>query len=716
MWLGISIFEPGPLIGPFFIMAENKTIIHRLRQLPDLVKYSLFLLTAIAISLLCPSEVQFGFDYEQGETWRQADLIASTDVPLLKFSEEVAQETERVKADFIPYYVQQTEVAKKQKKAFEEAFKKQLEQSGQQFPDVKRNSGRYLTYSLGLLDRIYDRGIILLDPQHQGRANDLVVNILKGNATSKQPVQRLLNSAGAQELITDSLPYSRLYEAEFLLPILPQFIQPNIVYNDSVSQRFLQEELASIMQSNGIIEKGELIVGKGEIITQEAYQRIYSYEEYVKEDISTTFSYYSVFAGYFLLSALIMGAYLVYLLRYHKEMFERINGLLFVLFFILAYSYLIYAVESTEVLSAYIIPFAIVPIVIKIFYDEWLALFTYLIIILIDSFISSLGYEFTILQLLVGIVAILSNSDTRNWSGFFRTMIYIYLTYALAYIGLSLMQEGGVSLDDGYFFVWIFLNAFLTLLAYPMVPLLERLFGFTSSISLIELSDMNRPLLRELAIKAPGTLQHSLQVANLSEAAADKIGADALLVKVAALYHDIGKTSDATYFIENQSGNNPHDELDHLASAKMIIGHVTEGMKMAKKARLPKVLSRFIETHHGTTRVEYFYRNFIKENPDREFDESIFRYPGPKPNTKEETILMLADSLEAASKSLKNPTGKDIDELVGKIIGGKIAHGQLEDSALTFSELEACKEVFMQRLRSMNHVRVEYPKEERSGN
>lgn len=693
-------------------MAEKKTIIQRLRQLPDLAKYSLFLLTAIAIALLCPDEVRFGFDYELGETWRQADLIAPADVPLLKFQEEVEDEFERLKEDFIPYYVLQPEVAKSQKAAFEQAFLKQLAESGQQFPDVKRNSKRYLQYSLGLLDRIYSRGVLGLASQHQQGGNDLVINILRGNSTSKQMVQNMLSPTRARELITDSLPYSKLYEAEFLLPILPQFIQPNITFNDSISQRFLQEELASIMQSNGIIEKGDLIVGKGEIITQETYQRIFSYEEYVKEDVSATFSYYSVFAGYFLLSCLIMGAFLVYLLRYHREMFERINGLLFVLFFILAYSYLIYAVESTEVLSAYIIPFAIVPIVIKIFYNDWLALFTHLVIIMIASFISSLGYEFTILQLLVGIIAVLSNSNTRNWSGFFRTMIYIYLTYALAYIGLSLMQEGGVSLDDGYFFVWIFLNAFLTLLAYPLVPLLERLFGFTSAISLIELSDMNRPLLRELAIKAPGTLQHSLQVANLSEAAADKIGADALLVKVAALYHDIGKTSHPEYFIENQSGSNPHDQLDHLASAKMIIGHVTEGRKLAKKARLPRLLVRFIETHHGTTRVEYFYRNFIKADPDREFDESIFRYPGPKPSTKEETILMMADSLEAASKSLKNPTGKDIDELVDKIIGGKIAHGQLDQSALTFLELETCKEVFRQRLRSMNHVRVEYPKEE----
>ncbi|MEM1220426.1 MAG: hypothetical protein AAGH79_16000, partial [Bacteroidota bacterium] len=318
-------------------MTENKTFIQRLRQLPDLAKYSLFFLAAVAIALLCPDEVRFGFDYEPGATWRHADLLAPADVPLLKFSEDVEAEKNRIEADFFPYYVQESTVAKSQKQAFAEAFQKQLEQSGQQFPDVRRNSKRYLQYSLGLLDRIYNRGVLQLDSKHQSRANELVINILRGNATTKQSVQSLLTTASAQELITDSLPYSRLYEAEFLLPILPQYIQANVRYNDSISQRFLQEELASIMQSNGIMEQGEVIVSKGDIITQEAYQRIYSYEEYIKEDVSTTFSYYSVFAGYLLLSSLIMGAFLIYILRYHREMFDRINGLLFVLFFVLAY-------------------------------------------------------------------------------------------------------------------------------------------------------------------------------------------------------------------------------------------------------------------------------------------------------------------------------------------------------------------------------------------
>lgn len=292
-------------------------------------------------------------------------------------------------------------------------------------------------------------------------------------------------------------------------------------------------------------------------------------------------------------------------------------------------------------------------------------------------------------------------------------MVFIFVIYAVAFLGFSLVQDGTLHTVNWQVYNWLFINVFLTLLAYPLIPLLERMFGFTSAISLIELSDMNRPLLRELALKAPGTWQHSLQVANLAEAAANDIGADPLLVRVAALYHDVGKMLYPEYFIENQNGYNPHEGISNLESAKMIISHVEEGEKLAKKYRLPRVLIDFINTHHGTTRVEYFYRKHLEENPDSEVDESLFRYKGPRPWTKEQTILMIADSLEAACKSLKNPTGKDIDELIEKIIAGKIASRQLEDSKLTFLELDRSKRIFKQLLRSIYHVRVEYPEDKK---
>jgi len=378
----------------------------------------------------------------------------------------------------------------------------------------------------------------------------------------------------------------------------------------------------------------------------------------------------------------------------------------------LVYSYCVYVVEHSEHLSAYMIPFCIAPLVIRIFFDEHLALMTHLVIILIASFLSSLGYEFTFLQLLAGIVAILTPFEVRNWSRFFQSMLLILLSYALGFFCLSLIDNGSYIGMEWSVYRWLFINVFLTLLAYPLVPLLERLFGFLSPFTLVELSDMNRPLLRELSIKAPGTLQHSLQVANLAEAAAAKIKANTLLVKVAALYHDIGKMTQSNYFIENKGTKSPHDNISPTESAKVIIGHVKNGVTMAKKNGLPQVLIDFIKTHHGTTRVEYFYRQHCTETNNEQADDSSFTYPGPRPRTKEEAILMIADSLEAASKSLKEPSMEDIDQLVEKIIAGKIAHRQLENTGLSFRELQLCKTEWKKLLKSIYHVRIEYPEED----
>ncbi len=357
------------------------------------------------------------------------------------------------------------------------------------------------------------------------------------------------------------------------------------------------------------------------------------------------------------------------------------------------------------------LPFCITPIIVLNFYNGRLALVIHLVVILIASFLSNLGYEFTVLQITAGIVSVLVMTETRYWNKFFIAILIIFLTYQIAYLGLAIINSGTIIPDEGSVFGWLAINALLLLLAYPFIPMIEKLFGFTSNITLAELADMNKPLLKELSLKAPGTLQHSLQVANLSESAAEAIGANGLLVKTAALYHDIGKTLKPEYFIENALGRNAHESITNFESARIIIDHVTEGERMAKKAKLPQILIDFITTHHGTTRVEYFYRQQKNAEPDREFDESLFRYPGPKPQSKEQTIMMLADSIEAASKSLKNPTGSDIDAMIDKIIEFKINDDQLMESELSFTELQTCIKVFRSLLRSIYHVRIEYPEE-----
>ncbi|MCB0548439.1 MAG: HDIG domain-containing protein [Phaeodactylibacter sp.] len=681
--------------------------------LPTLVKYLMIVGVVAFITFLFPNNAKFKYEFDRGQPWRYDDLRAPFDFAIRKPAEEVESEKKALRDNFTPFYELNLEIIKDKKRSLAGEFDHQLElvQGEGQFEDVVRRPEAYLQFGKRFLENLFTRGILKLAPEHEGKGEDFVINVVRGNTTQPQTVGNLLSLEEAKELLSDSLPYSKLSEPEFLYPILEGLISPNLTFNDTLTQKILDQELSEIPTFRGRVSKGQLIVTKGAYITDDIYQKLASFREQYEEEVTQKQSYLGVFIGYLLLSSLIIGIFLLYVRLYAQPVFASFNKLIFILFWLVGYSYLVYAVEQVGALSTYMIPFCILPIVIKTFYDERLALFTHLVVVLLASFLSSLGYEFAFLQILAGIVVLLSDVETREWSRFFYSIFFIFLVYGMGYLGLSLILEGDIMEVDRTVLSWLALSAFLTLLAYPLIPLLERFFGFTSSITLVELSDTNRPLLRELALKAPGTLQHSLQVANLSEEAARKIGANPLLVKVAALYHDIGKTLKPEFFIENQSGRNPHDGLSELESAQVIISHVSEGVKMAKKARLPGILINFIKTHHGTTRAEYFYRNYLKEHPEAEVDENDFRYPGPKPRSKEETILMMADSIEAACKSLKNPTEESLNNLIDKIIAGKITLAQFENSDMTFDELEQCKAVFKQMMKSVHHVRIEYPEE-----
>ncbi len=695
-------------------MTEQATTIKEKLLRPkvlEIAKYLLVIGVIVFISFLFPDDIKFKYEFDRGQTWHYSDLIAPFDFAIQKSEGDINLELTELEEDYFLYFEHDADIARQQKKGFSAAFKSQLEsvKVDGQFEDVLLNSNIYYDYGIRFIDRIYDQGVIGAEEKLLDKNDSFVIKVRRGNTTSGQTLGNILNPDKIENWISDSLFNSGLNEAEFLIPLLKDVFIPNLFYNKELTDKFYQQQVGGISTTRGMVRKGELIVTSNSVVTDDIYQKLVSYREQYQREITNNNSFLGVFLGYFLLTSLIIGVYLAYLKYHAKDVFASFKKMLFALSWLVIYSYLVYAVDGNENLSLYLIPFCIVPIVVKIFYNERLALFTHIVVVLIASFLSSLGYEFTFLQILAGIVAVLSNIKVRDWSQFFFSMLYIFLAYAIAYLGLSLIGEGNLATIDWSFYTWIFLNVFLTLLAYPLVPLLERLFGFTSAITLVELSDMDRPLLKELSIKAPGTLQHSLQVANLAEAAAAKIGANQLLVKVAALYHDIGKIGKPTYFIENQTGHNPHDKTSDLESAKIIIEHVSEGVAMAQKNRLPELLINFIRTHHGTTRVEYFYRNHINKNPGGEVDEHAFRYPGPRPRSKEETILMLADSIEAAAKSLKNPKEKDIQNLVDKIISGKITHGQLEDSEMTFEELEASKKEFKKLLKSIYHVRIEYP-------
>ena len=672
----------------------------------DFLKYALIAITVGFISFLFPGENQFNYKYQKGSTWAYEDLVAPFSFAILRSSEAIEMEIAQVKDEFVPVFIKDERAREK--------FNIQVDNLDLSYLENPAAVKDYLKTEAELLFR---KGILTMEDFHQIWQKKKELVIAQGNVRTKISIESVGNTEKVKSsLIEDfSLNFPDSIVRLFDFNSLP--IQANLTYDKALNQTGLEDKLNKVSPTMGMVNKGELIVEKGDVITDQIVNKIDSYRSAFKEQGVDKGSLYAIFAGYLILTLMIIGVLLLYLQFHAPEVYEKWSRLGFILMWVVLFAYLVYIIEKTGTLSTYVLPFAIVPIVIKNFYKERLAIFVHLVIILVASFLSNLGYEFTVLQLLVGMVAVLVVKETRYWNRFFYGILFILLTYMAGYLALSLINTGSLYKTDWIIFVWLLLNGLLTLLAYPFIPLLEKIFGFTSQITLAELGDINRPLLRELSLKAPGTMQHSLQVSNLATAAAEAIGANSLLIKVGALYHDIGKIKNPDCFIENQhTGINPHADWNYFESAENIINHVTEGKRMARKARLPQVLIDFILSHHGTTRVEYFYRKQKNEFPDREFDESLFRYPGPKPRTREEAILMLADSLEAACKSLKNPTGEEIDKLVRNIVQFKINEDQLDEANITFRDLTKCEDTFKATLRSMYHIRVEYPELERKTN
>lgn len=660
------------------------------------------------ISFLYPNHIKFPYEFEKGQTWRYSSLYAPYQFPIRKTEQQLAADRQSIKEETSKVYVVDIAAERASKQAFLKDFEASLDSAAtsSNFPKIRQQAEDHRRYGLLVLDKLFSIGI--LQDSRIDQAVE-VISIAKNGEIRKTTKGNLLTKQAAENWLIDSLPYSQLSAPDFILPMLADHIRPNLMYSDSLTQRLQEQSLQLLGSYTGLVEKGDLIISQGSIITDDIYQQLLSYKARYQQDIGEGSTFSWVFLGYASLTCLIVLLLFRYLRHFYPLVYGRWQKLVFILLWLVLYALLIWSVEQEEGISTYVVPFCIVPIVLRIFFTERLAFFVHITVVLIASFLTNLGYEFTFLHLVAGIVVIIMNIDTRDWSRFFTSLFYLFLVYVLAYLSLHLIREGHFAHLDWNILGWLGLNVFLVLLSYPLIPLLERLFGLLSPITLTELSDMNRPLLRDLALKAPGTLQHSLNVANMCEQAARKIGADSLLLRTAALYHDIGKTINPSYFIENQNGQNPHDELDEKASAAIIIKHVTEGVRMAKKAKLPEVLIQFIRSHHGDSYTSYFYKKYSKKHPENEIDIRHFQYPGPKPVSKEETILMLADSTEAACKSLNNPTVEEIESFVDHIFKEKLTNQQLASSMLSFRELEICKQTFIAVLKSAHHLRISYP-------
>ena len=667
----------------------------------------------LLISLLYPDRLNFPFEFERGQLWRYEDLRAPYNIPVLKTEDVLATDIARVEEAANPVYEYRPEVVRRARERFLVDFAVALDTAiaRQENPDLLRRPDRHRRYGLRVLDKLYEQGILDARDEDEMNGMETVITTIKGSEQQDRTIAQFYTPGDALQWLEDSLFYTDLKSPEFLLDILEDKFQHNVFFNDSLTVRLKEMARGRVSRYDGLINERDLIVGQGNRVTDEVFQNLVSYRAVYRENMNTKTSFWSVFGGFAVQVALVILLLYLYLRRFFPRVYSRPLNLVLLLLWPILYAVLIRSVDITVGISAWIVPFCIVPIIIRIFFTERLAFFVHVIVVLIASFLTSLGFTFTFLSIMAGVVVIVMDIDTRDMGRYFKSLSILFAFYCLGYIGLELLRGGTWRTVDYSTLGWIAGNVFLVLLAYPLIPLIERLFGLISPITLMELSDMNRPLLEKLARQAAGTWQHSLNVANMSEQAARAIGGNALLVKTAALYHDIGKIKNPEYFIENQGGPNPHDKLGPKRSAEIIIAHVTDGVNMARKAGLPEIVVDFIRTHHGTTRVEYFWRTYLEGHPEREAEEATFRYPGPRPTTKEQTILMIADSVEAATKSLKNPTEEELHSFIDSIIQGKVTSGQLEKSSLTFLELEMCRRTFKKILTSTYHVRIAYPEQ-----
>lgn len=558
-----------------------------------------------------------------------------------------------------------------------------------------------------LINRIYLYGFLDDASIDKASVGDAVV-LRKGNSIDDVPFSRLVQSKDILSFLRTNTEGLQYYKQRLLVNYLSSNLRPNVTYDYKYSEKELNERLQSISYAKGKVSKGELIILKGDIVEGRKYNVLKSYEVASSSRIWTKSNYYWIVFGYTILVALALLMLLLFLERYRFDTFNDNNKVTFIFFNIFLMIFVQTMVVKYNSDYLYVVPLSILPIVLKAFFDARLGLFTHVLTVLLLGFIVPNSFEFIYLHIIAGIVTILTVSELYKRASLFMSIGQITLIYMVTYFAFSILKEGNADKINWMYFGLFAANGLLSFLAVFFIYFYEKLFGLVSDVTLLELSNTNSKLLRDLNEKAPGTFQHSMQVANLAEAAANEIGANSMLVRTGALYHDIGKMANPMYFTENQStGVNPHNDLLPVDSARIILDHVINGIEIAKKHKLPDRIIDFIRTHHGTSVTYYFYKQEEENNPD--VDIKKFQYPGPIPFSKETAILMMCDAAEAASKSLKNPTAQSIDILIDRIVDKQKNDNQFINSDITFREIEKIKKIIKNKLMNIYHLRVEYP-------
>ena len=663
-----------------------------------LIRTGLIIATVAIIVWFMPRDSHSSFKMEKGRPWTYADLNAPFDFPVYKSDDIIKAERDSLMRLYQPYFNYNKETALLQIRQF-------LKDYNEGIPGLPED---YTILISNRLRAIYEQGIMSnSDYAKFSKDTTQMIRVVNGKIASSRVITGTYSTVTAYEQLFDE-PELAPYRDILLKCNLNDYVSPNLLYDKDRSEASLSDLENSVPLASGIVQRGQKIIDRGDIVDTKTYNILLSYQraldrEKNDQQISITIM------GQLLYVTLLVICLTVFLTLFRKDYFEKPRSLTMLYSLIIAFSVAASLMISHNVLHVYIIPFVMVPIFIRVFMDSRTAFIAHVTMILICACMLQHPLEFIAVELVAGLVAIFSLRELSSRSQLFWTAVLVTLAATLTTLALAWVRDNSLSKFDFSEFNYLVINGLLLFCSYPLLYLIEKAFGFTSNITLIELSDMNKDLLRRMSEVAPGTFNHSIQVANLAGEIARKIDAKSQLVRTGALYHDIGKILNPIYYTENQTGVNPHEGMDYIESAKIIISHVTEGLKLADKYNLPDVIREFITTHHGLGKAKYFFIQQKNAFPDEPIDELLFTYPGPNPFTKEQAILMMADAVEAASRSLPDYTEKSIRDLVDRLIDGQVADGCFKDCPITFRDIAYAKTVLIEKLKTIYHTRVSYP-------
>ena len=664
-----------------------------------LSRMALVLISVVIIVLFIPRNSGPQFRYDVGKPWMYGSLIAKFDFPIYKTDEAIKQERDSLLRNFEPYFNFKENMESAQMTRFFEDFTGGL-------------PGMPATYTNIVADKLHQlyKSGIMGATEFSSIAQDTtkMIRVIDGKTAYSVRISRVLSTMTAYEQIYLD---ERLapYRAQLQRCNLNEYIEPNLIYDKERSEAEKNDLLGQIPLASGMVLAGQKIVDRGEIVDDYTFRVLSSFEKETQRRSASTTAVPSTIAGQVIFVSLFIILFTMYLGMFRRDYFSKPRSIAMLYAMITVFPILVSLMIEHNVFSVYILPFAMAPIFIRVFMDSCTAFLTHIVMVMLCAAAVKYQYEFIIVQLVAGLVAIYSLRELSQRGQLFKTALFVTLASCAIYFALQLMTDNTFTTVDNSMYKYFVINGIMLLFVYPLMLIIEKTFGFISNVTLIELSNTSKDLLRRLSEVAPGTFQHSIMVSNLASAIAEKIGAKAQLVRTGALYHDIGKMQNPAFFTENQNGVNPLDNMSRIDAAHIVINHVTDGLKLAEKYNLPGVIKDFISTHHGAGMTKYFYVSYRNEHPDEPIDDSLFTYPGPNPFTREQAILMMADSVEAAARSLPEYTEFSISNIVNKIVDGQLKEGYFEYCPITFHDIAMAKQVLIERLKSIYHTRVSYP-------